>query len=101
MSAITEAYVNNYVHRTAEEMRAMKVKLDAMVAAWAVVRVADNVPNDSTVVDDSRLDEGIPAITGAELYNQIVGINALLTAINTGNTYLNLTKFCVRELTAS
>jgi len=65
-------YLSEVIRPIAEKMRNLDYEIQAALVEWGKVRVK----NDVTKYNDGRIDQGIPAVTGAEITNVVTQMQA-------------------------
>jgi hypothetical protein len=88
------AFLNQYVRPMSEDVRGTKYRMEAFLARWAVVQSL--IPNDGTVLDDGRLDEGVHQLTGADVYMIEAIVEGMNTTLSTQGYMTYFEKACVR-----
>lgn len=94
------SFSNQSIRPLCERVRSLKSEIDAAVVDWFGGR-SSLFPNDSTVLSDGRVAEGVSILTGADITGVITQLLALQTALNQSGVAAVIAKPCVRPLSAS
>jgi hypothetical protein len=92
-------FTNEHIRPLAEEIRALKARVDATLVEWTA-SIAANVPNDTSPLADGRDAEGVSRLTGADVNGFIALLGAMQTRLNQAGTAQIVAKPCVRALEA-
>lgn len=87
-------FSNEQVRPLAEQLRALMVKITSAETDW-FAGINTKFPNDTSIVTDNRVAEGVSVLTGADI-NSLMSIAIAMR--NAGNTQI-VAKPCVRGLT--
>lgn len=100
-SPIAIAFVDTQLRPMAEEVRALKAKIDAMRVTWLAV-IDDYVPNNaSEMLEDGREGEGVSRLSGEDIHFFMGVTQTLKTALDVAGVANIVSKPCVRPLSAA
>jgi hypothetical protein len=88
-------FVNERLRPRAEQLRALIARIDDDLATWTG-QIAARVPNDGTVLEDGRAEEGVSRLTGADLHAEIGILTQLKTRFDANGVRAVIGKACVR-----
>ena len=88
-------FVNDYIRPMCETLRYMTVRGVDWSAKWE--EVATKFPNDTSLVEDGRSEEGISRLTSADIHNVSTVFISLLTMMD-ASSQTAIAKPCVRPL---
>lgn len=88
-------FTNEQVRPLCQSLRALKARIEAAQTAW-FAGINNQVPNDSTALDDGREEEGVSRLTGADIN---AAMSVLIAVANATNDEI-ISKPCVGPLSA-
>lgn len=104
MADITNAqairFVNDEIRQIAEQMRAMKARIDAAIVTW-YGGLNTLIPNDSSPVADGRESEGVSRLLGSDVNNLVTQMVLYQTQLDGEGVPGVISKPCVRGLDVS
>jgi hypothetical protein len=98
----TEAirFTNEVVRVKAEQLRALKAEVDAVMAAW-FGGINTLIPNDAgEALSDGRENEGVSRLNGADINSLVAQLAGIQTALDVEGVAGVISKPCVRALRA-
>ena len=88
-------FVNDYIRPMCETLRYMTVRGADWSTKWGEISAL--FPNDTSLVEDGRSEEGISRLTGADINNVSIVFSTLLTMMD-ASAQTAVAKPCVRPL---
>jgi hypothetical protein len=96
---IVISYLNNRVRPRAEQIRALLHLLQDDRAEFLAAGIGVLVPDDGSIIQDGRADEGVSQLTGAQFREIVLGrYNELLTSLEAAGAMTAVELACVRPL---
>jgi len=90
-------FLSEKIRPLAEKMRNLDYEIQAVLVEWYSSKSA-LIDNDSTEYDDGRVDEGVPAVTGAAITNAVAQMAAYKALMDKAGVRDVIQAPCVRPV---
>lgn len=91
-------FVNEQVRPMAEELRALKARVDAFMVDW-FTEISTLIPNDSEEqLEDGREAQGVSRLNGEDINGLATVVQSIQSLLETAGYEARIAKPCVRPL---